>query len=130
MSYWGDEIDGNDFASGAVGVAILWIKDRMFRDLDNVIAKSYPEQSVAVHLCCLRLLGVRFRKDLSVHFGKRDLARARQGFERWFELVKDKVPADRRDAIYASTEQEFLLFNEQIFRSPEADAISTLPPSL
>jgi len=80
--------------------------------------------------CCLRLIGVRFRKDLSVRFGKRDLARARQGFERWFELVKDKVPADRRDAIYASTEQEFLLFNEQIFRSPEADAISTLPPSL
>lgn len=115
MSYWDNKVEGNDFAFDSVGVAILWIKERMFRDLESVISKGYPEQSLTAYMCCLRLLGVRFRNNLSVHFGKRDLERARQGFERWYELVSEKIPLDRREGVRALAEQEFLLFNQQIF---------------
>jgi hypothetical protein len=115
LSYWSNEIDGSDFAFGGAGVAILWIKDRMFRDLDIVVGKSHPEQSLGVYLCSLRLLGVRFRKELSVHFGRRDLERARKGFEEWYELVRDKITSDRRNPVYKSVIDEFHLFDEQIF---------------
>jgi hypothetical protein len=122
MSYWNDKIEGSDFAFDAVGVAFLWIKKRLFSDLENVITKEHPEQSVAAYLCCLRLLGGRFRNNLSVHFGKRDLEKAKEGFDRWYELVKDKIPEQYREGVRRSAEHEFELFKEQIFGRREAES--------
>lgn len=115
MGYWNNEIDGCDYAFDSVGASMSWIKQRMFNELDNVIAKAYPEQSIAASICLLRLMAERFPKQCSVVFGKRDLARARDGFARWYELVEDKLPAERKAAIRAAAEHEFALF-EEIFK--------------
>ena len=44
MPYWGSGSIDNDYAFDGVGVYILLIKERMFRDAENVIAKSYSLQ--------------------------------------------------------------------------------------
>lgn len=121
MSYWGNDVDECDYAFDAVGAVIFRVKDRLFKDSETVIAKRYPEQAIIASLCCLRLLGERFPKNLSVHFGKRDLERARQAFDQWHALVQDQLPPARAAAIRLGADQEFALFEERILkpRQPE-----------
>ncbi len=114
MSYWGSDLDECDYAFDALGASISWIRARMFKDAENVIAKRYPEQAILASVCCLRLLGERFPKNLSVSFGKRDLARTRQLFDQWHDLVKDQLPAERWNALRESADREFALFEERI----------------
>lgn len=114
MSYWGDGVEDCDYAFGAVGASISWIKDRLFKDSETVIAKRHPEQGIVASLSCLRLLGERFPKNLSVHFGKRDFERARKAFDLWFELVQDQLPTARGKAIRLAADREFALFEERI----------------
>lgn len=117
MPYWSAEPTGCDYAFGAVGVYILLIKERMFTDAENVISKSFPEQSIVASLNCLRLLGVPHRKNLLVHFGKRDFARARDMFYEWYEAVESKLPREYRDEIAAAAEREFALWTDEGFPS-------------
>jgi hypothetical protein len=116
MGYWGDDVDDCDYAFDAVGAVFFRISDRMFKDAETVIAKRYPEQAITASLCCLRLLGERFPRNLSVHFGKRELERARKAFDQWQEAVKDQLPPERHEAIKLAADREFLLFEERILR--------------
>jgi hypothetical protein len=117
MSYWSTEIDGCDYAFDAVGASLSWIKQRLFKELEIAIEKEYPEQSVGAYVCLLRVTGARFPKQLAVVFGRRDLERARQGFERWYTLVEEKLPLQGRNQIRENTEREFALFEEEHFRA-------------
>lgn len=123
MSYWGNDVDDCDYAFDAVGAIFFRIKDQMFKDSETVKAKCYPEQGILASLCCLRLLGERFPKNLSVHFGKKDLARARKAFDDWYVLVQDKLPGERSEAIKLSAEREFALFEERIFDKWPTDQV-------
>jgi len=115
VSYWGNDVDDCDYAFDAVGAIFFRIKDQMFKDSETVKAKSYPEQGILASLCCLRLLGERFPKNLSVHFGRKDLARTRKAFDDWYALVQDNMPVDRSEALKLSADREFTLFEERIF---------------
>jgi hypothetical protein len=97
MSYWGDGVEDCDYAFGA-----------------TVIAKAHPEQGILASLVCLRVLGERFPKNLSVHFGRRDLERARKAFDRWAEVVQDRLPAARLESIKLAADREFALFEERV----------------
>lgn len=125
MSYWNNEVDGCDYAFDAVGVYILNIKKLMFSDMDAVISKRYPEQSIAATVCLLRHIGERFPQIRDV-FGRQDLERARNGFRQWFELTKEKLPIDRRDAIYFSAEEEFGIFEERFLTRRKPDTAGNL----
>ncbi|MGQ0799433.1 MAG: hypothetical protein ACT4NL_04880 [Pseudomarimonas sp.] len=95
----------------------------MFKDSETVIAKRYPEQGIVASLCCLRLLGERSPKNLSVHFTKRDLERARNALDRWFELVQDQLSPARLEAIRLGADREFALFDEMITKKKRAVAV-------
>lgn len=127
MSYWGDGVDDCDYAFDAVGAIFFRISDRMFKDAETVIAKRYPEQAIVASLCCLRLLGERFPKNLSVHFGKRDLERARKAFDQWHQVVKDQIPPERHEAIGVSANREFALFEDWLLGRPASADGRNLP---
>jgi hypothetical protein len=115
MSYWGTDIDDNDFAFDAVGAIIFLIKERLLADIKAVKSKNYPEQSIAASLACLRVIGERFPECLRVHFGRRDFEAARSEFYQWWESDA-KIPADLREGIRQSAELEFRLFEERILK--------------
>lgn len=115
MPYWGSKAEENDFAFGSVGSVIYLIKERMMTDIDTVLSKNYPEQGMIASLSCLRLLGERFPKNLSVHFRKKDLAAVRNAFEQWYAAVSPQLPPEYRDTILEEAEREFALFEERIF---------------
>ncbi len=123
MSYWGNDVDDCDYAFDSVGVVFSRIKDQLFKDSETVITKCYPEQGILASLCCLRLLGERFPKNLSVHFGKKDLARAQKMFDDWYVLVQHKLPVERSEAIRLLADREFSLFGERIFNKPASDQV-------
>jgi hypothetical protein len=114
MSYWGSGPIDNDYAFGAVGVYVLMIKERMFQDAENVIQKAHREQSIVASVQCMRVLAGQFAKCVSVHFGKKELQRAREAFDKWYDLVQKKLPPKYREAIRENAEAEFRLFEEQV----------------
>jgi hypothetical protein len=116
MPYWGSNPEDSDFAFGAVGVCILLIKERMLKDIAGVLDESYPEQGMIASLTCLRLLGERFPKNLSVHFRKKDFAFVKSAFGEWYEKIKSRLPPEHRDAILAEANKEFALFEQRIFK--------------
>ncbi len=118
MSYWGSDPDDSDYASGAVGVIILLIKERMINDMEGAIAEEFPEQSLIVSLQCLRLIGERFRQDLSVHFEISHLKGCRELFDQWYTLVQHKLPKKFKDEILAKSIAEFELF-EAMLNTPK-----------
>ncbi len=119
MSYWGSHPEDSDFAFSAAGVAILRIKKKMLEDIEVVKEKSYPEQSIVSSLVCLRLLGERFPKSLSIHFGKKDLEKARVAFETWYQQMESQIPQKYRNGLLEGAEAEFQLFEERIFNNAE-----------
>jgi len=70
-------------------------------------------------LTCLRLIGEQFPKAFSVKFGRSDFEFVKDAFEKWYELVKDKLPAKYRDAILDEANIEFALFEERILKRPD-----------
>jgi hypothetical protein len=118
MSYWGTDIHDNDFAFDAVGVIVLLIKEKMLADIKAVKSANYPEQSIASSLACLRVIGERFPKCLSVHFRKRDFEAAQMEFYQWLES-EAKIPPDLKQGIRQSAEVEFRLFQERVLNSCE-----------
>ena len=115
MSYWGTDIHDNDFAFDSVGAIVFMIKERMLADIEAVKSKNYPEQSIAASLACLRVIGERFPKCLSVHFRKRDFEAVRAEFYQWLD-TDATIPADLREGIKQSAEIEFRLFEERILK--------------
>ena len=114
MAYWGSKPADSDYAFGSIGVYVLLIVRRMFDDMDNVLKKSHPEQGIIASLTCLRVIGLEFPKCLRVHFGRREFEKAKAGFEGWYELVKDKLPSEHKDAIWSEAMQEFERFEKEI----------------
>ena len=78
MAYWDNGPDGCDFAFGAIGVYVLFIKKRMMDDCKNVMNTSHTEQSIVASIVCLRLIGEQFPKSLSVHFRRKDFEKAKK----------------------------------------------------
>jgi|SRR5882724_11255166 len=115
MSYWGTDIHDNDFAFDSVGAIVFLIKERMLANIKAVKSKNYPEQSIAASLACLRVIGERFPKCLSVHFGKRDFEAVHAEFYQWLQSDA-KIPADLSEGIKQSAEIEFRLFEELMFK--------------
>lgn len=114
MTYWGSEVGKSDFAAGAVGAAVLLIKERLFKDAENVISKSYPEESIAASVRCIRMIASAFPESVALHFKRKDLARARELFDRWYELVEPKLPKQRAAGIRAAALEEFAKFEEEL----------------
>lgn len=114
MSYWGIEPDQNDFAFDGVGAYIHCIKEGMFKDIEVVKNKKYPEQSMIASLRCLRVIGEQFPKNLRVSFRKKDLALVKTAFYEWVELVD--LPAKYSAGIIEEAEKEFELF--ELFLQP------------
>ena len=122
MSYWGSGADDSDFAFGAVGAYIYLLKERMLNDIKVVREKTCPEQSIVASLVCLRLIGERFPKSLSVHFRRADFESARRAFEDWYEAVRHKLPPEYRARIAEEARVEFELFEERILGRPKREA--------
>lgn len=114
MPYWGDTVDGNDYAFDAVGVYVILIRDRMFEDAARVCEKAYPEQSIGASVRCIRGIYEAFPKSVSVVFGKREIARCRELFEKWCEVALDRVPQQRRDAVRKATIHELELLENAL----------------
>jgi hypothetical protein len=114
MPYWGSKSEDSDFAFDSVGAIIFLIKERMMKDIETVLKKSYPEQGMIASLACLRLLGERFPKNLSVHFRKKDFAFVKSAFEQWYQAVESQMPSKYRDEILAEARNEFALFEDRI----------------
>ena len=114
MAYWGDAADESDFAFDAIGAYILLLKQRMFQDIATVLDKAHPEQTMVASLTCLRLLGERFPRALSVHFRERDFAFVTRSFDEWLDKAGPQLSAKRRTALADEAKAEFALFEERI----------------
>lgn len=116
MSYWGSKPIDNDYAFDGVGTYVYLIKARMFESAKKVIEESYPEQDIIASLQCLRLLAGTFPKCVSVHFRKKEFQASVEAFTKWYDLVKDKLPSDYREAIQNEANQEFELFRKEVLK--------------
>lgn len=116
MAYSGSGPDDCDFAFNTVGVCILGIKEKMMKGIETVLEKAYPEQGMVASIVLLRILGERFPKSLSLHFGKQDLAFVVNAFDEWVAKVGPKIPRKHREALIAEAKQEFALFEERILK--------------
>lgn len=114
MSYWGSKPIDNDYAFGGVGAYVCLIKTRMFESAKKVIEESYPEQDIIASLQCLRLLAGTFPKCVRVHFRKKEFQASVEAFTQWYDLTKDKLPPEYREAIQKEADEEFELFRRQV----------------
>lgn len=120
MPYWGSKPGDSDYAAGAIGSYVVLIKQRMFQDMSTVLEKGYPEQAIVASVRCLRLLAEEFPQNVKLHFGRKELKQAKDGFERWYAAVKPKLPAQHTEAIRAEANAEFKLFEERVLRPTSA----------
>ena len=111
MSYWGNKPDECDFAFDSVGANIYIIKERLLKDIEVVAKNRYSEQSIIANLVCLRVIGERFPKALSVHFRKRDFEMVKAAFYKWYETT-NHVPAGLKEC----ADSEFSLFEQSILK--------------
>jgi hypothetical protein len=112
MAYSGS--DDCDFAFNTVGVCILSIKEKMMKGISTVLENAYPEQGMVASIVLLRILGERFPKILSLHFGRQDFAFVVSAFDEWVAKAGPKVPRKHREALIAEAKREFALFEELI----------------
>ncbi|MFN7806137.1 MAG: hypothetical protein ACK5TO_19150 [Planctomycetaceae bacterium] len=117
MAYWGSRSADNDYAFDAVGAYICLIKERMFRDSETVIEKSFSEQGIVASIECLRLLARQFPKCVKVHFRRKEFEKAKEAFDRWYESVKHQLPQEYREAIKSNADSEFQLFEDEVLSS-------------
>ncbi len=120
MPYWGHKSADNDYASTTVGAYIILIKERMFEGAKTVLAKAHPEQGIVASIKCLRLLAEEFPQCVRIHFGRRDLQKAREDFLNWYSITKDKIPAKYREPMLADADLEFRLFEERVLGPKQA----------
>lgn len=122
MPYWGSRPIDTDYAFDAVGAYIFIIKERMFQDAGKVIEKSYPEQGIVASVQCLRLLASQFSSCVKVHFGKKELVKAREAFDKWYDSVRERLPLAYREAIRSNAESEFQLFEREVLSPNQGDS--------
>lgn len=124
MAYWGSSVADADFPAGTVGVYILQIKKRMFEEANAVVEKKHPEQSILASLRCIRLLNSAFPKNRSVHFGKKDFAKAIALFDEWYDAMSGKIPKKYRQGVRDEADAEFARFAMEVFGLSEAPEAS------
>lgn len=115
MSYWGNEVDGSDYAFTTIGSYIVLIKKRMFKDLEGTLEESFEEQSLIASLACIRLIGERFPECLSVSFRRSEFERAKAGYYKWYELVESKLPFKRKVELKKEAEKEMALLEALMY---------------
>jgi hypothetical protein len=122
MSYWGSKADDCDYAFGAVGSYVYIVKDRMFKDAKSVCSEAFDEQSIIASLQIIRIIAAQFPKSVSVHFGRKHFEEARFLFAKWYDLVREKLPAKYRESIRVEAEIEFALFEERVLAPAKKDS--------
>jgi len=115
MAYWGTKSGDSDFASMAVTACVVRIREQLFKDIETVLSKEYPEQSIIATLVCLRAIAVHHRKWVKLKFSKSDYAKAKSSFEEWYGKVNSKIPAKYRKQVLEEANEEFKQFEEIIF---------------
>jgi hypothetical protein len=118
MSYWGSGPIDSDYAFNGVSLYVLLIKERMFKESESVIESAHPEQRIIASLKCIRLLARDFPKCVLIHFGRKDLAKAKEAFDKWYDVAKKRVPAKYREAFLSNAEAEFKLFEKEVLPPP------------
>ena len=116
MSYQTSDVNGTDFAKGSIDLIIRNIIKKMDSDIKMSIEKEFPEQSILSSLVCLRLIGEKFPKNLSIYFGNLDFEELKSKFYKWYELVHKKIPAKFREEVKEVAEKEFDLFYDKILK--------------
>lgn len=116
MPYWGEKSCDSDFAFDSVGAYIYLLNSRMKKDIENVKAKNYPEQSILASLKCVRLILNEYPKMIGVHFKKRDYEFARQNFTDWYTQSVDNIPKKYSEGLLAEARKEFLLYDKMFDR--------------
>lgn len=117
MSYWGPEADDCDYAMTSIGAYVFLIKERMFLDAKNVIEKQFPEQSIIASVAILRNIGREFPESVKIHFGKKEIKKAQEMFEEWYNLVDNKIPKKYKDELLQVAKKEFTLFLKELFNA-------------
>lgn len=111
MSYWGNNPDECDFAFDSIVANVYLIKERLLKDIEVVERKGFPEQSIVANLVCLRVIGEKFPKALSVHFRKKDFEMVKSAFNKWYKTTNN-LP----EGLKERADSEFLLFEQNIFK--------------
>ena len=99
MSYYSAEVDGSEFAFTQICVVALFIRDRMFEDVENCIRDKYPEQSVIASIRMLSQVAQLSPKILLPTVTVTDVRRAEEMLEEWFDVCGSKVPAKYREQL-------------------------------
>jgi hypothetical protein len=117
MSYWNKEIDGCDYASGKISVLFLQIERSIEAQMAaNVFNVAAALKTLAL-LRCLRLLGERFPKELSVRTDERSLDELRRSYMAQLQSLQQTLSIEAFRAIAAAANAEFSLFHERVFDS-------------
>lgn len=119
MVYWGSGPIDNDLAFNAVGGLIEVIKERMFKSSENVLNKSYPEQSMIAFLQCIRLIAEQNLQCVRVSFDEEDFEKTKVAFGEWYEAVNKKIPSKHRKGLLETAQKEFALFEERVINGSE-----------
>ena len=106
MSYWNGELDGSDFAFGAIGTTVLQIVKRLEKEADLVLEKQHPEQSMLSLMKILSLLMDEYPKCVSVHFRKRRYLAVKEKYAQWAESSA-KIPQSHVADFQANAEALF-----------------------
>jgi hypothetical protein len=117
MSYWGSGPTGCDYAFGGVSVYVGLISDRLFVDMEGTLVDEYKEQRIIAGLKMIRVLAKEFPKEVSIGFTRQDYKRAKDGFEKWYELCEKKVPKKYRDDFIKEAREELQLFESEVLGS-------------
>lgn len=107
MSYHNASATGTDRARTLMDRVVLSIVEKMFEDLEKVLERNSPEQSVLAHLRVLDALYEELPASLAMFFGRSDFQKARDGFNQWYEKCQSKVPVKYRKELRESADREF-----------------------
>lgn len=117
MSYWGPGPAECDYAFDGVSVYVRTMSRRLFEDMKGTIDEEYKEQRVIAGLRMVRILAREFPKAVKLAFKRQDYERAKEGFEKWYELCEKKVPKKYRDDFIKQAREELELFESEVFGS-------------
>lgn len=90
---------------------------RFFDDMKGTIDEEYKEQSIIAGLKMIRVLAKEFPKEVKLAFKREDFERAKEGFEKWYEICGKKVPKKYRDDFIKEAREELQLFESEVLGS-------------
>ena len=115
MSYWGYGPSECDSGFDAIGVYIILIKKRMYADAIISIENKTSEQGILATLELIRSIAKSYKKCVLVTFNRKDLEKARTLFEKWYSESNSFIPPEYRDKIKEAGDQEFIVFETEVF---------------